>query len=98
MKQKLELPRRVDSPSIQKQKTQSKFGKIATDKSTSMRNKLENTLLENMNTGLTLETLVSLPPMDYNILDDMNKTHANISLFKLGKIQSLRDILMHALG
>jgi len=67
-------------------------------KSTSMRNKLQNNLLDNMNIHSTLETSVNLPHLDYNIVDDMKKTRANISLFELAKIQSQRDILLRALG
>ena len=40
---------------------------------------------------------MSIPPIDYNILDDMKKTWANISFFKLAKIQSQWDILLHPL-
>jgi len=41
---------------------------------------------------------VNLPTLDYNIVEDMNKTHVNVSLFELAKIQSQRDILLRALG
>lgn len=44
------------------------------------------------------DILVSLPPLDYNIVDDMKKTKVNINLFKLAKIQSQWDILFFALG
>lgn len=83
-----QLLRKIDLPASPKQKTQSKSGKTAVDKSTSMISKLHNTLLDNTNTHFTLETSVSLPPLDYNIIDDMKKTRANISLFELAKIQS----------
>jgi len=68
------------------------------DKSTSMSKKLHNTPLDNTITSVTPETSVSLPPLDYNIVDDMNKTRANISLFELYKIHIQWDILLHAVG
>ena len=82
------LLRRTDPPAAPKKKTQSKYGKATMDKSTSMRSKLQNTPSYNMNTHFTPDTLMSLPPLDYNIVDDMKKTRANINLFKLAKIQS----------
>lgn len=97
MKQKLELLRKVDAPALQKQKTQSKPGKTATNKSISMSIGLQNTSSNNMNTSLTPDTSVILPPLDYNIVEDMKKPHTNISFFNLAKIQSQRDILLHAL-
>jgi len=78
--------RKVDPAAIQKQKTESKPEKIVVDKSTSMSSKLKNILLNNMNSSLTPDTSVSLPPVDYKIMDNMKKTHANISLFELAKI------------
>lgn len=63
-----------------------------------MRSKLQNTPLDNTNINPTPDTLVSLPPLDYKIVDGMKKTWANISLFKLAKIHSQRDILLRALG
>lgn len=57
------------------------------DKNTSMRSKLQNTLLKKMNTCFTQNTSVILQPMDYNIDDDMKKTRVNINLFELAKIQ-----------
>jgi len=63
-----------------------------------MSNKLQNTLPDNMNIYSTPNTLVSLPPLDYNIVDVMKETRANISLFELVKIQSQQDILLRTLG
>lgn len=82
------LIRKVDPLVILKQKTQSKPGKIAKNKSTSMSSNLQNTPLDNTNIRSTLDTSVSLPPLDYNIIDDMKKTRVNISLFELANIQS----------
>jgi len=90
--------RKVDPPATPKQKTQNKSENIAVDKSMSMSSKLKNSLLENMNISPTLDTLVILPPLDYNIIGDMNKTRENIIFFDLGKIQSQRDILLRTLG
>lgn len=67
------------------------------DKHTSMGSKLQNTLPDNTNIRSTPDTSVSLPPLDYNIVDDMKKTRVNMSLFKLAKVQSQWDILVRAL-
>ena len=80
------LLRKVDPPAAPKQKTQGKSKKMVLDKSMSMRNKLRNTPLDNTNISLTLGTSVSLPPLDYSIVDYMKKTHENINLFELSKI------------
>lgn len=98
MQQRLELLRKVDPPTIQKQKTQSKLGKTVGEKSMSMSSKLQNTPLDNMNTSLTSDISVILPALDYNIMEDMKKTHANISLFEFAKIQSQQDILLRTVG
>lgn len=45
-----------------------------------------------------MDTSVSLPPMEWNIVDAMKKYQVNISLFELAKIQSQWDILMCTLG
>jgi len=45
-----------------------------------------------------MDTSVSLPTLEYNIVDDRKKTWANIRLFELAKIQSQHDILLHALA
>lgn len=39
-----------------------------------------------MNISISLDTSVSTPPLDYNIIIDMNKNRVNISLFELDKI------------
>lgn len=51
------------------------------DMSTSMSSKLQNTPLDNMNISHTPDTSVRLPPLEYNIVDDMKKTHMNIIFF-----------------
>jgi len=63
-----------------------------------MSSKLHNALPESTNISLTPDTLVSLPALYYNIVEDMKKNHTNISLFELAKIKGQRDILLHALG
>lgn len=45
-----------------------------------------------------LDTLMSLPAIEYNIVEDMKKAHVNISLFELTKIMNKRDIILLALG
>lgn len=92
------LMRKVDPLATPKQKTQSKSQKIVADKSMSMSSKLQNTPPDNMDIRSTPDTSVRLPPMEYNIVDDMNKNQVNISLFELAEIQSERDILLRALG
>lgn len=89
--------RKDDPPVAPKKKTQNKSWKTVMDKSTSMSNKFQNTPLDNTNTCSTPYTLVSLPPLDYNIVDDMEKDRVNISLFELAKIQSQWYIMLHAL-
>lgn len=51
-----------------------------------------------MNIRSTPDTSVSLPPLDYNIVDDMKKNRLNINLFELAKVQSQRDSLLRAMG
>jgi len=68
------LIKKANPLDFQRQKTQSKSGKIAVDKTISMSSKLKNTLPENMDIRSTVDTSVSLPPLDYNIVDDMKKT------------------------
>lgn len=63
-----------------------------------MSSKIQNTLSKSMNTSLTPDISVILPALDYNIVEDMKKTHANIYLFELANIQGQQDILLHALG
>jgi len=63
-----------------------------------MSSKLQNTPPDKVNISLSPNTSVIIPPMDYNIVDDMKKTRANISLCELAKIQSQQDILLRALG
>lgn len=60
-----------------------------------MRSKIQNTPLDSMNASLTHDISMSLPTLDYNIVEDMKKAHANISLFELSKIQVQRDIFLH---
>lgn len=48
--------------------------------------------------SLTPNISVNLPALDYNIVEDMKKTCANISLLELVKTQGQWDILLRALG
>lgn len=52
-----------------------------------MRNKLQNTPLESTH-SLSSNNLVSLPALDYNIVEDMKNTCAKISLYELTKLTS----------
>lgn len=74
------------------------FGKTVEDKNMPIGSKLQNTPLNGTNIHSTLDNSVSLPPLDYNTVDDMKKTRANISFFKLAKAPSQWDILLRALG
>jgi len=75
-----------DPPATLKQKTKNKFEETASDKNTSMSSKLQNTRSDEKNIHSTPDILVSLPPLDYNIVDDMKKNQANIGLFELTNI------------
>lgn len=90
--------RKVDPTDAPKQKTQNKSRKTTVDKNTSMSIKFQNTPPNDMNIRSTPNTSMSLPPLDYNIVDDMKKNRANISLFELARIQSQQSILLCALG
>lgn len=79
---------KVDPLAAPKKETQKKSGKKVVDKSTSMSSKLQNTSPNNMNIYSTPDTLVILPPLNNNIVDNMKKNRVNISLFELAKIQS----------
>lgn len=92
------LIKKVDPLAVPRQKTQSKFGKTTTYKTTSMSSKLQNTLPNNTDIYSNPNISVSLPPLDYNIVEDMKETWVNISFFKLTKVQSQRDILLRAMG
>jgi len=63
-----------------------------------MRNKPQNALPDNMSISLTLNILVTLPDLDYNIMEDMKKTHANINFSSWLRFRVNRDILLCALG
>jgi len=93
-----QMIKKVEPLAASKQQTQSKSRKSSVDKSMSIGNKLQNTLPDSTNIHSTLDTSVSLPPLDYNIVDDMKKTGVNINFFKPTKVQSQQDILLHALG
>ena len=79
--------RKVDPRAVPNQKAQSKLGKTTENKSTSMSSKLQNTLPDYTNTSLTVDTSVSLPTLDHNIMENMKKTCVNISLFELAKFK-----------
>jgi len=80
------LIRKVDQPAAPKQKIENMSKNKVADKSTSVSRKLQNTSPNNTNISPTLDTSMSLPTLDYNIVDDMKKTWVNISLFKLAII------------
>jgi len=92
------LIKKVDPPATSKQQTQSKFRKPTADKNTYVSSKLQNNPPDSTRICSTPDTSMSIPPLDYNIVDDMNKTRVNINLFELAKVQSQQDILLHALG
>lgn len=62
-----------------------------------MSSKLQNALPDNTNTLLPSGNSMSLLALDYNIVEDMKKTRANISLCELIKLTGQRDILLRAL-
>jgi len=68
------LIKKVDPLAVPRQKTQSKFGKTTTYKTTSMSSKLQNTLPNNTDIYSNPNISVSLPPLDYNIVEDMKET------------------------
>ena len=82
------LMTKSDLPAALKKKTQNKSAKTAVNKSTSMSSKLQNTPPDNTNIHSTPDTSIILPPLDYKIVDEMKKNRANISFFKLTKIQT----------
>lgn len=67
-------------------------------KSAFVSNKDKTITLEATNLVTSLDNLEILPTMDYNIIDDMNKVHVNISMFQLTKIMSQWDILLQEHG
>jgi len=69
-----QIIKKFDPPVASKQQTQSKSGKTAADKNTFVGSKLQNHPLDSMSICPSPETSVSLPPMDYNIINDMKKT------------------------
>jgi len=83
-----QLIKKVDPSAASKQQTQRKSGKTSVDKSASMSSKLHKTPPDITDIHSTMDTPVSLPPLDYNIVDNMKKTQANINLFELAKVQS----------
>jgi len=81
-----QLIKKTDPPAASKQQTQSKSRKTSVDKSTSIGNKLQNTPSDSTNIHSTPDSLMSLPPLDYNIINYIKKMQENISLFKLAKV------------
>lgn len=63
-----------------------------------MRTKDKSSPLDNMNTILPPNNSVIFLTLDYKIIDDMKKTHVNISLYELTNLTSQWDILSCALG
>lgn len=92
------LIKKFDPPTASKKQTQSKSKKTASVNNTSITSKLQNNPLDRMSIRSTPNTSVSLPPLDYNIVGDMNKTRVKISLLGLAKVMHQRDILLCALG
>ena len=80
------------------QNTQNNFGKTTSTKSFSTSSKDITIPPKTMNSVPPLDTLMSLPAIEYNIVEDMKKARANICLFELTKITNQRDILLRALG
>ncbi len=69
------------NPSVKsKQNTQSKFGNVVTVKSTSTR-KSKSTTLEFADQVTPPNTSAISPTLDYNIVEEMKKSHMNISPF-----------------
>lgn len=54
--------------------------------------------LETTNQVPSSDTSVNILVMDYNIVDDMKKVRANISMFEITKITIQQDILLWELG
>lgn len=79
---------KVGPPVPSRQKTQNKSRKIAPTKDISMSSSLENTPLDSTNTSLPPDISVSLSTLDYNIVEDIKKTHVNIYEYKLTKLIS----------
>lgn len=76
------------------QNAQRKFGKKASMKIVSMSSKDKTFPSKTMNSVPPPETSMSLPAVEYNIVEDMKKARANISLFELTKIMSQRDLIL----
>lgn len=64
----------------------------------SMSSSLHNNPPHNTNKSLPSDSLVSLPSLDYDIIKDMKKTHANISLYELTKLTGQRYTFLRAMG
>ena len=67
------LIKKAGPPATPRQKTQSKFGKTVADNTTSKSFKLQNTSPDNTDIHSILDTSVSLPTLDNNIIEDMKK-------------------------
>lgn len=90
---------RILGPSVKStQDAQSKSGKTTSTKSVSASNKDKTNPSENMHLVPPPYTSVSLPTLDYNIVENMKNTHEKISMYELIKITSQWDILVRALG
>lgn len=74
------------------------FGKTATAESTSVSNKDKSSSSNKKNTSLPPNISVSLPTLDYNIVEDMKYTHTNISLYEFTNIMGQWDILLSTLS
>lgn len=96
---KKQLLRRILPPTNTSQNTQDMYGNATTSKNTYTNNKSRSITLEDSNKVTPLENL-ALPIIneiiDYNIIQDMKKSCANISIFELTKIAGHHELLFQA--
>lgn len=70
--------RKINPLTNSTQDTQRKFGKVVSKKSVFISSKDKTMTPETMNQVTSLSTMASLPIVDYNIINDTKKVHANI--------------------
>jgi len=87
-KLKENLLKKITPPFNSSQNTQNKSRNAAITKSTSDNGKSKPTIMEVADKVTPLDTLVMPFMIDYNIVEDMNKTQANISIFELTRTTS----------
>lgn len=76
--------------------TQNKFVNATTSTNTSTNNKIKSTILEvsdKFNPPDTLAMSTTYETLDYNVVEDMNKSQTNISIFELTRIACQRELL-----